>query len=148
MGNIPSEEDWGEYWKNFDQKSAYGSFFGRSNEQLQSQFHKDGIELVYEIRFMPKRVFDYYVLGLRDFIISGDFPDHEAADFSSYFLDMVIYLLEHDPQMISSRIKDLTPALKYVADNQKIYDAPVDIYGDFSEKFIKIKKLCKLNKLD
>lgn len=147
MDNMPSEEDWGEYWKDLDQKSAYDSFFGKSNDQLQNDFYKNGIELAYEIRFMPKNPFGYYILGLRDFILAGDFPEHEAADFTSYFLDMVVYVLEHDYPMISSKMKDLMPALKYISYNQDVYDAPLEIYGDYMEKFNKIKYLYGLGQL-
>jgi hypothetical protein len=143
MNHIPSEKDWGEYWKDFDQKSAFESFFGKSNEQMQSHFYKNGNELMSELRFMPPKPFKYYILGFRDFILRGEFPAYEASDFASYFLDMVEYLLRSDAQLISSSMIELMPALEYVANNQDKYEAPPDIYGDFLEKLSNIRALCE-----
>ena len=143
MTNLPNEEDWSGYKESFDSKSAYESFFGKSNEQMQVVFFEDGIELMTEIRFMPSKAFKYYVLGLRDFIIAGNFQPHEASDFSSYFLDMIELLLDSETSLISSSMSELMPALEHIASNQDKYQAPRDIYGDYSEKLDNIKLLCE-----
>ena len=143
MNQIPREEDWGDYWKDIDMKGAHASYFGKSNQQMQHEFYKNGNYLISELRFMPPKPFLYYMLGFRDFILADNFPPHEASDFSSYFLWLVDYLLEHEPQMITPIIDDLMPALEHVAKNQEKYDAPVDIYGSYLNKLSHIKGLCR-----
>ncbi len=34
MNEVPTKEDWGEYWKDIDQKSAFDSFFGKSKKAI------------------------------------------------------------------------------------------------------------------
>lgn len=148
MNEVPTKEDWGEYWKDIDQKSAFDSFFGKSNEEMQRLYFKNGNQLMTEIRFMPSKPFSYYILGLKDFIQKGNFPDHEASDFASYFLDMVEHVIESNTSSISANMKQLFPTLKYIAENQDRFDAPVAIYGDFANKLDSIINLCVERKID
>lgn len=143
MSYIPNEEDWGTRGSDLDRRSAYESFFGKSNEQMQTYFYRNGSELISEIRFMPPRPFRYYILGVRDFILADNFPRYEAADFCSYFLDMVEYLLKNETSLVSSSMLALMPTLEYIANNQDKYEAPYDIYGDFSKNLVRIKALCE-----
>ncbi len=140
---IPSKEDWGDYKKDLDSESAFKSFFGKSNADMQSKFFKDGTELMTEIRFMPPRAFEYYIIGFRDFILADKFPCYEASDFTSYFLDMVEYMLINNTSLVSSSMPELMPALEIVAKNQEKYEAPFDIYGDFNDKLSSIIGLCE-----
>ena len=148
MNNIPTEDDWGNYKADFDQSSAYESFFGKSNEQMQAYFYKNGNELMSEIRFMPTKPFQYYILGFRDFVLAGNFQCHEASDYASYFFDMVEYLLENNVALIISSMRELMPSLEYVANNQNKYEAPYDIYGDFKTKYSTIKCLCNKHSIN
>lgn len=140
MDNIPEEQDWGEYWKDIDQTSAFSNFFGKSNKQMQTHFFIDANELINEIRFMPVTVFNYYILGLQIFIESGNFPENEDAHIVSYFLDMIEFLLINEPEKISHRIIELMPTIEMVANNQNKYNADYITFGCFLEKLESIKK--------
>ena len=147
MSVIPSEKDWGEYWKDFDQKSAYSSFFGKSNSQMQEAFFKDGNDLMTEIRFMPVIPFRYYILGFRDFILNGKFPPYEASDIATYFLDMVVWVIEESPEKIAPVMQELMPSINFVANNQVKYEADEQIYGSFLDRLNKIQELCTKNSI-
>ncbi|MEJ2045953.1 MAG: hypothetical protein P8X89_22070 [Reinekea sp.] len=143
---IPTKDDWGEYWKDLDQKSAYERFFGKSNAQLQSCYFDSGQDMMMELRFMNPKVFQYYVLGFRNFILKGEFPKYEASDFVSYFMEMVEYLLIHEKAKILPCIEELLPTLKYISENQELYEASADIYGDFTLKYENLIGILKESK--
>jgi hypothetical protein len=132
--NIPTKEDWGEYWLDIDQSSAYKTFFGKSNLELQKVYFENGQEIMTEIRFMPVVPFRYYVFGLSEFISAGNFPKYEAADFTSYFLDMIELVLKLEPDKVGPLIDNILPTVKKIARDQHSYDAPVDLYGDYQIK--------------
>lgn len=145
MDSIPTKEDWGDYWKDFDRKSAFNSFYGKSNSEMQALYFTHGNELMTEIRFMPPKPFQYYILGLKDFILADVFPEHEASDFTSYFLAMVELVVKTEPKMIEPVIHSLMPAIEYVANNQSKYQAPIDIYGDYLDKLSSIRSALNIS---
>ena len=90
---------------------------------------------------MPKKPFQYYVFGFRDFVIQQNFGICESSDAASSFLNLILYKLEKQPDFILPVIEKLFPDIEFIADNQVLYDADEDIYGNFQEKFANIKKL-------
>ena len=52
------------------------------------------IERTDELQWMPELPFRYYMLGLRDFVMSGDFGVIGASDAVSCFLGLVLRKLE------------------------------------------------------
>jgi len=139
--DIPKEADWGDYKKDLDQKSAFISFAGRSNDEMQSDFYKNIHERVSELRFMPTVPFRYYVIGLRDFIVHGEFAKYESADIANCFLSLVEDRLENQSESIMLVVDELMPVVEEVCRNQKKYDAPEDIYGNFMDKLTKIHEI-------
>jgi len=135
---IPSESDWGEYWKDLDQKSAYENFYGKSNEQLQNIYYSRGQEIMTEIRFMPSVPLKYYLVGFKDFVTGGRFPEYESSDYASYFLDMIEALLFERSEDIASLKDELVSAAKYISENQDSYEADKSIYGDFADNYERI----------
>lgn len=138
---IPSEKDWAGYERDIDARYAHKIFFGKSNEQMQSAFRDNVIEKTDEIRFMPTSAFQYYVFGLRDFVIRRQFVDYESSDAANCFLGLVLEKLRKEPHTIVPVIDQLLPDLEYVARNQDLYEADKDIYGDFMETFEEILRL-------
>ena len=138
---IPNESDWGDYTADLDQEYAHRHFAGRSNEEIQPRFRRNPIEATEELRFMPEVPFRYYMLGFRDFVMSGDFQPLDSSDAASCFLRLTLEKLQTQPNHIVAVMLDLLPAIRYVANNQAKFEADEKIYGDFREILVQIEKL-------
>uniref|UniRef100_UPI0040566737 hypothetical protein n=1 Tax=Candidatus Electrothrix sp. TaxID=2170559 RepID=UPI0040566737 len=141
MSQIPTEKDWIGYEKDLDAKYAYKTFYGKTNEEMQSAFRYNVIERVDEIRFMPRGAFQYYIFGLRDYVIRQDFGFYDSSDAASCFINLILEKLRKDPEFIRPIISDLLPDLEFVAENQKLYEADGEIYGDFRVMYRDIVRL-------
>jgi hypothetical protein len=139
--SIPTESDWGSYQSDLDQKYAHDLFAGHSNEEMQHHFRRNPIERTDELRFMPEVPFRYYVLGFRDFVMSGDFEPLDAPDAASCFLRLALQKLETQPGYIVPVMPELLPAIQYVASNQEKFRADKKIYGDFQKIVARIQSL-------
>ena len=89
------------------------------------------IEAACDLRWMPQRPFRYYMLGFRDFVLGGEFEEFSRSDAASCFLRLVLEKLETKPQDIRPIMLELLPAIRYVAENQSLFEAKRSIYGDF-----------------
>lgn len=140
MINIPTEKQWGDWKSDVDILSAHKIFFGKTNDEVQGDFYRCVIERADELRFMPDEVFQYYILGFRDFIMAGNFQLFDDADAASSFIKLIEYKLENSFSTISPLMTELMPSITYVCENQDKFGASVDTYGDFREKLKKIEK--------
>jgi len=138
---VPTEAEWGEYQADLDQAYAHDLFAGRTNEEMLPHFRKSVIERTDELRWMPEVPFQYYVLGLRDFVMAGEFDELEASDAASCFLGLVLEKLEKRPRFILPVMPQLLSAVRHVAANQASYRASASIYGSFAEKWKRIASL-------
>ncbi len=143
--SIPSEEDWGNYKEDLDQDYAHSVFAGRDLVQVQPAFARSAIERAEELQFMPTVPFQYYIFAFCEFVISKEVLTLNygwyASDAASSFLNLIIHKLEHQKTDIEPIIDELMPYIERVALNQRLYDADIDIYGDFKEKFILIRNM-------
>ena len=137
--SVPTEEEWGDYKSDLDQKHAHSVFAGRTNEQMQRFFRENPIALTDDLRWMPEVPFRYYMLGFRDCVMAKQFGLLDASDAASCFLGLVLEKLEKHPRHIVPIMSDLLPAAEYVARNQKLFDAEESIYGNFLEKLSHIQ---------
>jgi hypothetical protein len=137
--SVPSEEDWGNYKADLDQKHAHSVFAGRTNAEMQPFFRRNPVEMTDELRWMPEVPFRFYMLGFRDFVMARNFGFLNASDAASCFLGLVLEKLEKYPNHIIPIMPDLLPALEYVGQNQALFQADESIYGNFSEKLSSIK---------
>ena len=135
--SVPTEKDWGNWKDDLDQEYAHGLFAGKTNDEMQPHFRRCVIERVDEIRWMLKKPFQYYVLGLRDYVMSS-FNEWDSSDAASCFLRLVEEKLKSHPDYIFPVMQELMPAIKHVSHNQSVYDASLKIYGDFLEIFERI----------
>lgn len=110
--SVPSEEDWGDYKADLDQKHAHSVFTGRTNVEMQPFFRLNPIERTEELRWMPEVPFRFYMLGFRDFVMGKNFGFLNASDSASCFLDLVLEKLDKNPQQIIPIISDLLPSLE------------------------------------
>ena len=138
---MPTEEDWGDYHSDLDQKHAHSVFAGRTNAEMQPFFRRNPIEMTSELRWMPDTPFRYYVLGFRDFVMAGDFDHLDGSDAASCFLELVLEKLERHPRLVIPVMPELLPAVEYVARNQEVFGADEAIYGSFLEKLSCIQTL-------
>ncbi|WP_339846661.1 hypothetical protein [uncultured Halopseudomonas sp.] len=145
MKRIPTEEEWAGYEKDLDAKYAYKTFYGKTNEEMQPAFRKNVIERTDEIRFMPRGAFQYYIFGLRDYVIRQDFELYESSDAASCFIGLVLEKLRKEPESVQPIISELLPDLQFVAGNQNLYEADKDIYGDFTAMYQDIVRLSRTN---
>jgi len=139
--SVPSEEDWGNYKADLDQKHAYSVFAGRTNAEVQPFFRRNPIERTDELRWMPEVPFRFYMLGFRDFVMAKNFGFMNASDAASCFLGLVLEKLDKPPPHIIPIMPDLLPALEYLGQNQSLFQADESIYGNFLEKLSRIKAL-------
>ncbi|BBB62359.1 hypothetical protein UNDKW_4086 [Undibacterium sp. KW1] len=142
---IPSEEDWGDYKNDLDQKYAYKMFFGKNLAEARLLFQGAVIERTEELRFMPVIPFQYYIGAYYQYLTSlAVLNNRNASDTASCFLRLVESKLSDDPDSISPLMKELMSAIEYLAKNQTLFGADVDIYGDFNEILSEIKRLAQM----
>ena len=145
MKNIPTEKDWAGYHNDIDARYSYKMFFGKSNEEMQPAFKNNVIERTDELRFMPDRAFRYYILGLRDHVQKRDFDEFWGADAASCFITLIQQKLNDAPGSVLPVIDELLPVIEFVAKNQALYEADIDIYGNFQDMYQNILKLAGKN---
>ncbi len=138
---IPDASDWHGYESDLDVRYLHGLFFGKSIDQVQGYFGAGrSIERMDELLFAPRIVFQYYVRAFARFLMSnaavGD------SDSASPFLSLVEEREKRDPGSVRHIIHALNEALIFLANNQNHFDAPVDIYGDFTERVRRIYAMC------
>jgi hypothetical protein len=131
---IPTQEDWGDYESDLDQKHAHSVFGGRTSQEVQSIFRRNPVEATDELRWMPEIPFRYYMLAFRDFIMAGQFDFLSASDAASCFIGLVLEKLETQSRHIAPIMPELLPAVEYVSRNQSQFEADVSIYGNFLDK--------------
>jgi len=136
---IPTEEDWEEYAKDLDANYAHGIYFGKSNSEMLPAYKNRVLSRSEDIYWMPKKPFQYYILGFRDFVLARNFGYLESSDAASSFLLLVLNKLEKQPEFIMPIYPALSAAVKFVAENQSLYEANEAIYGNFIELLNKIK---------
>lgn len=140
---VPTEEEWGSYKTDLDAGYVYSVFAGKSNDDVQIDFEQNVIEKTDELRWMPIVPFQYYMLGLRQFIETRAQDFDDRSDAASCFIRLVEEKLKDAPDFIFPIIDELMPTVKYVAENQSRFDADKSIYGDFIEIYENILKLIR-----
>jgi hypothetical protein len=90
---------------------------------------------------MPKVPFQYYMIGFRDYMKSGNFKSTWASSSASCFLGLTLEKLERHPDHILAIMLELLPTIEYVANNQTKFEATERIYGNFPEIFKRIQTL-------
>jgi hypothetical protein len=138
---IPTETDWGNYSADLDQNWAHQHYYGKTNEEMQKYFRNNPIEGASDLRFMPEVPFRYYMLGYRDYVMSGNLGIREDASAADCFLSLVRDKLEKDPRYIVPIMSELLPAIEHVATHQEEFNAAEHIFGNFLERLERIRTL-------
>ena len=138
---VPSAADWGGPRVDLDKDHARKMFFGKSIADTQQMFATHPIERCEDLQFMPPVPFQYYIHGLKNFLLSNAAKGN--PDAASCYLGLIQNKLECDPGTILPVMASLLPSVATVAQRQPFYDAPVSIYGDFREKRDQILRIYK-----
>lgn len=137
----PGTDHWRGYEGDLDVEYAYKLMFGKSIADLQEHFGgMSSIQRADELRFMPRRAFQYYVFAFAEFVVSDGAIGDDAS--ASPFLNLLQSREQRDPGAVAEIYFDLAPYVDHVASNQELYDAPIHIYGSFPEQAEAIRALC------
>lgn len=138
---VPAEQDWGNYQYDLDQNAAHQKFAGKTNEQVERYFRENVIMTTYDLRWMPRIPFQYYMVGFKDLVASKNFEPSYASDSASCFIGLVLEKLENHPDHILAIMPELLPTVEYVANHQVEFEADENIYGSFLELYKQIQSL-------
>ena len=141
MKKLPSQEEWENHEENLDANYAYRNFFGKTKHEMQKEFRLNVIERVEDIRWMPLVPFQYYIFGLRDYVIKKEWGFCDGSDAASCYLGLIKEKLEQSPLFINPILDELLPSLNYVANNQLEYEADESIYGNFQDQYREIIRI-------
>lgn len=137
---VPNRSDWGDIdKKDLDANWAFKQFFGKSFTEAESMFQENAMYYQEDLQSMPSSPFNFYAPALAKYITSQRARDD--SDGASSFLNMVKWVLQNQREIVAKETEQLlVEASDYVAKNQQLYDADVDIYGSFSETYSKIQQ--------
>ncbi|MCP2732376.1 hypothetical protein [Limnofasciculus baicalensis] len=139
---IPTARDWGELPEDdLDLLASYRDYFGKSCEEIQSRFSRAPIAMVDGIRWMPLRPFVFYIRCLAKFVMSSPINESTAPDLASSFLRLIEEKAQTCPAGIRANMGVVREAVKYVSENQALFNAATDVYGDFSAHGSEIERL-------
>jgi len=142
---VPVNEDWGDYKQDLDQIFAYNIFAGKSNSEVQKFFLQNVIERTDELRFMPIKPFQYYMIGFKQYVKTLAFNDDSSSDAVSCFIRLVEEKLTKYPEYIIPIISEVYPVVQHITDHQLDYGADINIYDDFTEIFESFSVLYQTN---
>lgn len=138
---VPEESDWAGYEEDLDAQYAHRLMFGKTMEELLYSFRDLPIERGSELRFMPRRAFQYYVFTfVRLFASPAESLGQSTC--ADVFLSLLCEREAVDPGSVAEIYPRLRATVQHVAANQAFFDADVDIYGDFRERAAEIEARC------
>ena len=139
---MPDEAAWAGHEEDLDVRYAYRLYFGKTTDEVMYDFREHVIERALELRLAPRPVFQYYVFAFVDLFASPG-ESAEQADCASVFLEMLRDRERADPGSVAELYAELRPTVEHVANHQAIYDADLDIYGDFRDLATELAALCE-----
>lgn len=145
MGTVPTEQDWGDCnsgrIEDLDLKYAHDVFIGKTNEEMRRHYKDHVLMRAEDFHWMPQKPFQYYIFGFRDFVLRRDFGVFENSDAASSFLQLILLKLKEQPDHILPVLSQLMPDIEFIANNQELYEADKDIYGEFKDILREISEL-------
>ncbi|MCL4678472.1 MAG: hypothetical protein KJ017_07765 [Alphaproteobacteria bacterium] len=158
---MPTENDWNDWSDDpprdcvtaWNRGYAKQNFQGKSINQIIPELERNFMVYFDEYSDMPRKCFQYYIFALTQILRNCTYSDarerlSSIPDMASCFFYFIKNRAEHDPKALKPIMKLLWPDLVYVANNQEHFDASLEIYGDFRDKFAEIKKFCDDNKIE
>jgi len=140
LNKVPSELDWGDFKSDRDVRYAHEQFFDKNLDEALIRFENHVLAACEDLRFMPAIPFRYYMLAFRSHLLEPRILESTSApDAANCFLGLVLGKLRDSFEDICPILSEIMPTVEYVAKNQVLFDADIDIYGDFSEILAEIK---------
>ena len=129
---VPTPEDWhSEAW-NLDTPYAFEHFGGKTVEESVLLFEKDALCCQEDLKFMPSRVFGYYLHAYLAYLLSA--ASASDSDGASCFIALIEYKLQWHPADIRPLWVEIRHVLEHLATNQQFFDANPEIYGSFPQR--------------
>ncbi|WP_151962238.1 hypothetical protein [Acinetobacter bereziniae] len=142
---IPTISDWGEIDPiDYDAQYTFDKYVGKSLDDMMEMLRSSLMERAFELQYMPDKVFNYYILGLKKYIEVAPLNDDTSSAVSIFF-NLIEERVRKEPNVIKDVYPELKPILYHIANNQEKFDADVDIYGKFMDKYNFIES--KMSKL-
>lgn len=139
---VPTESDWGDLSGDPDAGWAYRIFFGKSREEVFELAEQDVVGVMENIDKMPSRAFWFYFWVFVEFVASLDPKTFDgAADAASCLMNYTRKNLIQSPEKILPLLDLVMPVIDDISARQAEFDAPINIYGDFSEIARDIRRL-------
>lgn len=140
---VPDEAAWEQHPEDLDWGWAKKQFFGLTLEQAAPLFGENPIERAEDLRFMPKRPFQYYIRAYAAFLLSDQaLTCQEPYSAASCFLNLLEEKYKEGRGFVTPALLEaLLPAAEHVAAKQEAFEADVDIFGDFWEQVGRIKNI-------
>jgi hypothetical protein len=142
--DIPAKRDWENRNDDLDTGCAFKQFGGKSLFEAVELFAENALYYQEDLQWMPKVPFQFYVHAFKEYLLSEEAA--EDSDAASCFLRLIKLKLETDPEVVVEIFDSLLPSVRYVAENQKYYDADIKIYGDFQVLLSEIFTLAEKGK--
>jgi hypothetical protein len=138
---VPDKADWDGYKEDLDVRHFHKLAFGKTIDDIQQYFGGGrAIERADELLFAPRAVFQYYVFAFVKFLM-GESGEGES-DAASPFLSLLEEREKKDPGSVSEIYSELSEVVDFITSHQEYFDAEVDIYGLFSERAERIRRVC------
>ncbi|MGN7437190.1 MAG: hypothetical protein ACTHOO_01005 [Alcanivorax sp.] len=157
---IPTENDWNtlEHDKprdqvaSLDRQHAKLNFLGKSFTDAFDMFDENIGKYMTHFWDMPRACFKYYYLALIAYLRNvpenyvyddTDYPKDYACASDTVFSTLE-YRLQHYPDGLGNVLYEdgVMDDLEYIANNQTLYDADIDIFDNYKDRLSKIKKTC------
>ncbi len=120
-----------------DEGCAIRDFNGKSFEQAVTMFKNSALTYSEDLMYMTPIPLNFYMSAYEHYLESYD--SRGDCDGAACYLSLILHLTKFQWNTISARWKFIIITVNHIANNQKHYDADVDIYGDFLEIKEKIK---------
>jgi hypothetical protein len=150
--SIPTEADW--EWGDEERPDRWEceydyyrrKFMGKGIQEMVLYLADNPPEALCALLFMPQKPFLYYVFAFNILLLGEEQAGNFAypplyAEVASCLLALIEIKLKKSPSVILTVMEELMPVAQYVAANQELLEADIDIFGSFAEKVDEIKRL-------
>ena len=142
QNEVPDEVSWYGYDGDRDVRHLHELFYGKSLDAVQEYFgHGRSVERMVELLLVPLPVFQYYVHAFAQFVVSE--RAEADTDSANCFLSLLEDREGSDPDSVCSVIRSLNDHLNFIANNQAYFNAPIDVWGLFSERVARLRARCE-----
>lgn len=141
---IPTEEDWGEYWNDLDGNYSHEKLAGRTLDDALILIHELPLSHHECLQWMRPIPFCYYIhsytLAFKTLLVD---PHWESQMTGSCLLSLIKEKLHQEPETVLMVWDQIAATLEFVGKNQALLDATPEVFGSFEEKYQEIVELVR-----